>query len=254
MTAEELERELAELREEDAAIRTQVDEAAQARDAATKAYKASKRRRPRIIRGGVPIYEPAWLAEDEAHEAMLVEQEESIQAANRRSRELGEAIEDRRGLLRQARRREEARVGVTAVAPLEVEVEAARVAYQSAAEELAAIPAELEEAHRTGEVESIVGVQCRARDVALYVEAGRTKLLSAEHRHAIAAAASLAGEAEAAEEALNTAAEELAKAKASHEKAIAAFRCLAADQQKARGRVHRLAQELEAHLSSQRVA
>ena len=113
----------------------------------------------------------------------MVEQEESIQAGNRESQALGRKIEEGRRLLLQTRTREEAAAEVSPVAPLEAEVDAARVAYQSAAEELAAIPAELEEAHRSGQAEAIVAAQLRARDLPVHVAAARTALLNAQARH-----------------------------------------------------------------------
>ena len=49
------------------------------------------------------------MAEDEDHEAKLIEFDATIQAGNRRSRELGVSIEDRRRVLLQERKREEAK-------------------------------------------------------------------------------------------------------------------------------------------------
>ena len=192
--------ELADLRQEQETIEAEVGATAQARDARTKEYKASKRRRQQTFRDGVPVYEDSWVAEDEAHEAMVTEAEEFIQASNRRSQELGRVIEERRQSLFRARNRAKAAAEVAPVAPLEAEINTARAAYESLAEELASIPAELEEAHRSADAEAIVAAQLRARDLPIHVAAARTALLNAQARHAEAMAASFGTELQAAED------------------------------------------------------
>jgi hypothetical protein len=71
-------------------------------------------------------------------------------------------------------------------------------------------------------------------------------------RHAEAMAASFVTELQAAEDAVEGAAQDLLAAQERHAKALDALRCVSGDQQQWRSREHRLAQELDQHLGRQR--